>query len=237
VNSAKTNFKYYSKTNLKLSIEMTRFILLVAAAAFAYTSCQAQTDFKPALQKTFITFDTASTIPAKIEQSNKLSMIARKWPDAWETHYYNAYAKALLSYMEEKEEKRDAYLDEAEKEIETAKEQLKTENSETHVVEAVIANARLAVKPMSRWQKYGKIFDEHLEKAKELNKDNPRVYLVEGRSKFYTPAAFGGGAKKALPYFEKAQALYKNEKGGDMSQPYWGKEETDSRVKECKEEK
>lgn len=215
---------------------MTRFILLVAAAAFAYTNCQAQTDFKAALQKTFVTFDTATTTAAKIEQSNKLALIAKKWPDAWETHYYNAYAKAILSYMEEKEEKRDAYIDEAEKEIEAAKEQLKKESSEIHVVEAVIANARLAVKPMSRWQKYGKIFDEHLSKAKDLDPQNPRAYLVEGRSKFYTPKAFGGGKKNALPYFEKAQKLYAQQKDGDMSTPYWGKEETDSRVKECKTE-
>lgn len=212
---------------------MTRFILLVAAAAFAYTTCQAQTDFKPALEKTFIAFDTTMDMSKKVEQSNKLDLIAKKWPDAWETHYYNAYAKALLSYMEEKEAKKDAYLDEAEKELETAKEQLKTENSETHVLEAVIANARLAVNPMSRWQKYGKLFDEHLSKAKELNVNNPRVYLVTGRSKFYTPKAFGGGKKNALPYFEKAQALYKDEKGGDISQPFWGKGETEYYIKQC----
>lgn len=215
---------------------MTRFILLLATAAFTYVNCEAQQDFKAPLQKTFTAFDTTQNLPAKVEQSNKLALIAKKWPDAWETHYYNAYAKALLSYMEEKEEKKDAYLDEAETEIETAKEQLKQESSEIHVVEAVIANARLAVKPMARWQKYGKLFDEHMAKAKELNANNPRVYLVSGRSKFYTPKTFGGGKKNALPYFEKAQGLYKDEKGGDISQPYWGKEETAYYIEQCKGE-
>jgi hypothetical protein len=215
---------------------MTRFILLVAAMAFAYTSCQAQTDFKPVLEKTFLAYDTTMNMPVKIEQSNKLTMIARKWSDSWETHYYNAYSKAILSYMEEKEEKKDAYLEEAEKEMETAKDLLKTENDETHILEAVIANARLAVKPMNRWQKYGKIFDEHLAKAKEINPNNPRYYLVMGRSKFYTPKAFGGGKKKAIEYFEKAKGLFAQEKGGDMSHPYWGKGETEYYINECKGE-
>ncbi len=215
---------------------MTRFILLLATAAFAYVNCAAQQDFKPALQKTFIAFDTTQNMPVKVEQSNKLALIAKKWPDNWETHYYNAYSKAQLSYMETKEEKRDAYLDEAEQELEEVITQLKTENDETHVLSAMIANARLAVKPMNRWQKYGKLFDEHLAKAKELNAENPRIYYLNGTSKFFTPKAFGGGKKNALPYFEKAQGLYAKETGNDISKPSWGKEANAYFIEQCKGE-
>ena len=216
---------------------MTRFILLVAVAAFTYVSAQAQQDFKPALQKTFLAFDTTMTMEIKVEQSNKLGLIAQKWKDSWETHYYNAYSKTMLSYMEQKEAKRDAYLDEAEKEIEETITILGKENDETHVLEAMIANARLAVNPMSRWQKFGKIFDDNLAEAKAINPDNPRIYYLQGTNKFYTPKAFGGGAKNAKPYFDKAKGLFAKEDGSDISKPTWGNRANEYHLAQCNGDK
>lgn len=213
---------------------MTRLILLVATAAISYVNCASAQDFKPALQKTFLAFDTTMNMQAKVEASNKLTLIANKWQDNWETHYYAAYSKAQLSFMESKEEKRDAYLDEAEKELELAVTELGKDNSETHVMAAMIANGRLAVSPMNRWQKYGKIFDEELAKAKELNPDNPRVYYLIGTSKFHTPKAFGGGKKAALPYFEKADGLFAKESGADISTPAWGKGANNHFLAQCR---
>jgi hypothetical protein len=215
---------------------MTRIILLVATAAFTYVSAQAQ-DFKPALTKTFLAFDTTMEVSTKIEQSNKLGLIAQKWKDNWETHYYNAYGKTVLSYMEEKAEKRDAYLDEAEKEMEEAITLLGKENDETHVMEAMIANARLAVNPMNRWQKFGKIFEENLTEAKAINPENPRIYYLQGTSKFYTPKAFGGGAKNAKPYFDKAQTLFAKETDADISKPNWGKRANEYHLAQCEKDK
>lgn len=214
---------------------MTRYILLTAIAAFSFAHCKAQ-EFKEPLQKTFLAFDTTQNPQKKVEQSNKLNMIAKKWNGEWATHYYNAYSKATLSYMEKEEAKRDAYVDEAEKELGEAVNLLGKDNDETYVLAAMIANARMAVSPQSRWQKYGKIYDENLEKAKELNANNPRIYYLRGLSKFYTPKMFGGGSKAALPYFEKAQELYAKESSDDITKPYWGKEATDFFIKESKKD-
>ena len=83
--------------------------------------------------------------------------------------------------------------------------------------------ARLAVKPSSRYKKYGEIFNAYIDSAKSLNPDNPRIYYLQGNSIFYTPKLFGGGAKKALPYYEKAVSLYQNEKADNILSPYWGR--------------
>lgn len=200
-----------------------RYILTIAIAAFAYISCQAQQDFKEVLQKTFVAFDTTQDYQKKVDQSNKFSMIAKKWGSEWSTHYYNAYSKGVISYMEKDEAKRDAYLDEADRELDEAISLLGKENDETYVLKGMLANARMAVKPQARWQKYGKIFDENLEKAKEMNADNPRIYYLRGTSKFFTPKMFGGGKKAALPFFEKAGGLFANESDADITKPYWGK--------------
>ena len=202
---------------------MTRYILLIATAALTYIQAGAQ-DMNEALQKTFLAFDTTQDLTVKTAQSNKLALIAKKWKDEWAPHYYNAYAKAQMSFMmpENEMDKKDALLDEAEAELNEAIALLGKETDETYVLKAMHAQARMAVDGRNRWQKYGKLFDENLQKAKELNEENPRIYYLKGTSIFFTPKMFGGGAKKALPYFEKAEPMFAKEEKGDMTDPHWG---------------
>ena len=210
-------------------------VKLMAVAIITALSAQAQ-DFKPALEKTFNAFDTATTLDAKTEQSNKLSLIAKKWNSDWLTHYYAAFGKTIVSYLEKEADKRDAYLDDADKEYAEAVAILKKDNDETYVLAALIANARLSVDGSTRWMKYGKIFSSNLESAKALNPDNPRIYYLQGTSKLYTPKAFGGGKKAALPYFEKADALFAKQTEGDITKPFWGKRMNTKYLAECKKE-
>ena len=196
---------------------------------------QAQ-DYKAALKKTFTAFDTTQSFDAKVEQSNKMALIAKKWDNEWVTHYYASLSKTILSYMEKDVKKKDAYLDEADKEKETAVSIIKKENDETHVLGAMIANARMAVDPMNRWQTYGKVFSDNLESAKEINPNNPRMYYLQGTSKLFTPKAYGGGKKIAQPYFEKAEGLFAKETSDDIAKPYWGKDHNAQFLAECKKE-
>ena len=208
-------------------------IILMGALALATVSAQAQ-DFKAVEQKTFLAFDTTMNQDVRVDQSNKLSLIAKKWDGEWVAHYYVAYSKVTLTYFEKDAAKKDAYLDEADKEREDAVTILKKDNDETYVLAAMIANARLGVDPMARWQKYGPIFSANLESAKELNPDNPRMYYLQGVSKFYTPKAYGGGKKAAMPYFEKAQALFAKETTTDITAPHWGKDKNEYFMGQCK---
>ncbi len=197
--------------------------LFLAAALGFSLAATAQTDYKPVLTATFINFDTSYQDMAVREAAgNKLILIAKKYPQEWAPQYYAAYSRIQLSYTEKDEAKRDAYLDEAEQYLAEAIHILGKENDETHIIAAVIANARMAVKPRERYQKYGKIFDEQLDAAKTINPDNPRIYLERGIAKFYTPKMFGGGRKAAEPYFNKAKDLFAKEPKGDITDPYWG---------------
>ena len=207
-------------------------IVLMGAIALTTMTTQAQ-ELKPVLEKTFLAFDTSQDVTVKTEQANKLELIAKKWDKEWVTHYYVAYAKATLSYYEKDPAKRDAYLDEAEKEKEDAISILGKETDETFVLAAMIANFRMGVDPMNRWQKYGPIFSENLQKAQEANPDNPRMYYLQGTSKFFTPKAYGGGKKAALPYFEKAEPLFAKETGDDITKPSWGKRANSYFLKQC----
>ena len=199
------------------------FAAIVAAGITAKAQQAPQPDFRPVLQTTFNTFDTSWGNPqARMTAANKLILITKKWPDQWVTSYYAAYSKVQLAYAEQDGTKKDVLLDEAETFRDDAQRLYGKDNDEIFVLNAMIAQARLGVDPRARYMKYGKIFDQNLDKAKELNPDNPRIYLQRGISKFYTPKMFGGGKKAAAPYFEKAQGLFAKEQHEDIAKPNWG---------------
>ncbi|PQJ10341.1 hypothetical protein CJD36_010210 [Flavipsychrobacter stenotrophus] len=198
-------------------------VMMMAALSVSVLSTQAQ-DFKAPLKATWDAFDTTKSPEGKVALSNKLALIAKKWPDEWATHFYAGLSKVYVAYDVKDEAKCDAILDEAEKERDEVVTLLgKKETDETVVFSALIANARMAVNPMQRWQKYGKIFGDKLREAGEMNPNNPRVYYLKAVSTRFTPKAFGGGKKAALPYFEKAEGLYAKENSTDITKPYWGK--------------
>ena len=200
---------------------MKKLMLLTIAALLTAGSSFAQ-NFTEVLQKTFTAFDTTWNQEKKLEYSNKLSLIAKKFDKEWLATYYASYAKVNLSYNEQDATKKDALLDEAQALIEESVTLLGKDNDETYVLRAMIANARIGVDPQKRWQKYGNVFSENLDKAKEMNPENPRIYVLRGISKFYTPKMFGGGKKAAMPYFEKATGLFAKRTDTDITKPYWG---------------
>ena len=208
----------------------------VKTDSLASANATATDEFASVLQETYSDFDSAKSVPEMLTASNRFGMIAKKWSNEWAAQYYAAYTLTVLSYIDKDETKRDAYLDEADKLYDKASELIKSESAEIYIMGALIANARLAVKPAVRYQKYGTIFNRNLEKAKAIQKDNPRIWYLEGTSLYFTPKAFGGGAKTAIVQFEKAEPLFVNEKADNILKPYWGKKQNSDLLVKCREE-
>ena len=59
--------------------------------------------------------------------------------------------------------------------------------------------------------------------AKKLNPENPRVYLLEGQDKFYTPEQYGGSKSEAKQLFEQATKKYDSFKPASDIDPNWGR--------------
>ena len=59
-------------------------------------------------------------------------------------------------------------------------------------------------------------------KQKKLDANNPRVYLLEGQDKFYTPEQFGGSKTEAKKLFEEAVKKYEAFKPETNLHPSWG---------------
>jgi hypothetical protein len=213
---------------------MTKTITILAISSFVLNA-NAQTA-EESLKANLQQLDSAKTVNEAMAASSAFDMTAMKFPNEPMVHYYAAYSKALLSYMlpETEMKRKDQVLDQGDRSFEKYK-QLNPESDETYVLAALMANARMAVDGQNRWKKYGEIFDQNLEKAKTINVNNPRIYYLKGISTFYTPKMFGGGKKKAKPYFDKAKELYATQDNSSVLKPIWGEKQTDMYLKQCEE--
>jgi hypothetical protein len=215
---------------------MKKYLLssvLLFSLFLGMSQTQGASDYKEILKNTFDRFDSTTNFNQKMALDNQLNLIAAKWKDVWLTHYYAGYARAIISSLEKDDDKRDADLDEADKEQKLAVALLGKENDETHILSALIANWRIAISPMIRSGTYAQIFRENLLKASQINPVNPRIYYLQGAAKFAMPKFVGGGKDAALPYLSKADSLFKKENALDIAKPYWGKKLNAFYLQQC----
>jgi hypothetical protein len=220
------SFKHMKKFSIK-----TLFAVTVLACAGALA--QAQT-LEEVISKNIGDLMGMKPMNELMGTVAQFDLAAAQYPDQWAANYYAGFAKVSLTYVmpEDQMQQKDMVLDEADVYLAKAKEQ-GPDNAETYVLAAMVANARLAVDGQNRWQKYGALFKENLEKAKAINPENPRIYYLMGTSTFFTPTMFGGGKKNALPYFEQAKPLFAKENKATVLVPYWGSEPNDYFIGEC----
>ncbi|PLK46039.1 hypothetical protein [Emticicia sp. TH156] len=152
---------------------------------------------------------------------SQLERIATAEPNEWLPGYWAAYGLANLSFAEPEADKKDLLLDKADKFLAHA-EKLQPGSDEIEVLKAYIANARMAVAPQDRWQKYGTTVSMSLQNANKINPENPRAKLLEAQGIYFTPEAYGGGKKKSAPLFEEALKRFAKFKPSSAIAPNWG---------------
>jgi hypothetical protein len=211
------------------------FRLLILPVTIISASINAQ-EFEPTLASTLKKFESDTSISMMMATINRLELIAGKWSDQWLANYYAAYGDAIGSYIEKDEARRDALIDKAENYTGRAEQLYGQESDELYVLRAMLASARLSVKPGDRWKKYGQLFDENINKAKSLDPANPRIYYLQGNSLFYTPKMFGGGAKRAMPFFEQVDSLFRQADADTLGiSPAWGAKQNIEMLNKCKQ--
>jgi hypothetical protein len=215
-------------------MKKTILILSIALGLLVNKSANAQS-VDTMLIQTYTAFDTAKAYPQWLMASNQFKLIAKQSPTYWLANYYAAWSIAVLSFNEPTKAKKDPMLDEADAFFAKI-EPMDSTNDEVALLGALLAQARLSVDPMSRHGKYGEISDKYLAQVTKLNPNNPRMYYLQGNTKFYTPKLFGGGTDKAQPLYEKAEALFAND-SQDIHKPHWGKAVNEKMLAQCKEKK
>ena len=210
-------------------MKKTIFILsamLVASFSFA----QMPEKFVKAMEAKMVAIDTTTSVQGLTDLANSFERIADAEKSQWLAYYYAAYCNASAGLMAgssgdimvAKADKTDPYADKAEAQIKKAEELMKS-NSEIFVVKKMIATLRMIGDPMNRYMTYGPEAQAALDEAKKLDANNPRVYLLEGQDKFFTPEQFGGSKEEAKVLFEKSKQLFETFKPASTVHPNWGK--------------
>ncbi len=157
-------------------------------------------------------------------------------PSHWVSLYYAALSYIHASHLVKEDKDKDGMLDQAQQLIDKAFEN-NPDESEMLALQAFLYQSRIEVNPKMRGMTYSSKAETSLKRATEVNDKNPRAWSLLGYNLYYTPAFFGGGAEKALPFFLKARDKYKEFKPRLPFYPHWGESENQQMIAECRKPK
>jgi hypothetical protein len=164
--------------------------------------------------------------------ASRFERIAGAEPTQWLPVYYAGLVYNIMGFNGKEAAVKDKYLDRAAQLVAQA-DKISPDNDEIHVLMAQIAQAKMSVDPMSRWQQYGPVTAAEIEKARTLNPENPRTYMLEGTGLMFTPEQFGGGPKTACPVLAKAVEKFATFKPVSSLHPTWGQSSLVGMMKKC----
>jgi uncharacterized protein YpiB (UPF0302 family) len=214
---------YHSKfINMKKAIFL--FVLLVS---FHFSGIAQSEKYMKAMEDKVSQVEQARTVEKWQELANAFERIGEAEKEQWLPFYYAALSRVMMGNMMASgqqggfADKTDPEADKAEQLLAKAS-ALTKENSEIWCIKKMIATLRMMADPMTRFQKYGMEASEALQKARQLDQQNPRTYLLEGQDKFYTPEQFGGSKTEAKSLFEESIKKQEIFKPLSSIHPSWG---------------
>jgi uncharacterized membrane protein len=199
------------------------FSFFVAATISAASFAQSEKYVK-AMETLVPAVDTTTSIEGLIDLAGSFERIANAEKTQWLPFYYAALCNinaANMYFQSQQLDKIDPLADKAEPMLNKA-EELEKNNSEVALLKKMYNTARMMADPMSRFMTYMGPIAEALEAAKKLDPENPRVYLIEGIDKYYTPEQYGGSKEEGKKLFAEAVRKMETFKPASSIHPSWG---------------
>jgi len=206
-----------------------KFLIFIGFLCSAITIHAQDDKYVAIMKKNLAMFDSAKTMQDFQTLANTFERIGDAEKTQWLPYYYAGLALTTGAWTDTKLDKDansgrvNALCDKAEA-IE--------KNAEIYTIRNMAATQQMMVDQQTRWQTFGQQASSALEKAKQLDPNNPRIYYLQGQSIFNTPVAFGGGKDNAKPVFEKAIDLFKKEQPKPLY-PHWGKDQAEMMLAKC----
>lgn len=203
---------------------MKKTILIVASLLLGIAGFSQSEKYTKAMEALVSGVDTTHSIEGLTDLANSFERIANAEKTQWLPYYYAAYCNisiANMYFVTQQADKIDPLMDKAEPLLNKA-EELEKDNSEIYCLKKMFNSGKMMADPMNRYMTFGPAASEALETAKKLNPENPRVYLLEGQDKFYTPEQFGGSKEEAKQLFNEAMKKFETFKPASSIHPSWG---------------
>jgi len=205
-------------------------LVLVSLFSFGFANEAYEKAMSLSIEKLF----QVKTIPEYVDVANQFERISQIEKAEWLPLYYASFSYIMISFQEPDNVKKDTFLDQAQKYLDQAK-AIDPNESELYMLQGFLYPSRINVDPMNRGMLYIGDMNKSLDKALELNPDNPRVYYLRATMTFHMPEAYGGGAAKALPLYLTADEKFKIFKPKTAISPNWGKEMNEAELKNVQE--
>lgn len=205
---------------------MKKLIFTIALFVASFISKATDNErFMQAMGQALMELGQAKDVTALQEVANKFERIASSETNEWLPNYYAGLSYTLLAIRQKEGSEKDKFLDKSDLFIEKLSKQNVPNQDEVEVLKAQNYMMRISVDGQARFMKFGSAFEGAVAKAKEINPENPRAYLLKAQMVYYTPAQFGGGPEKACPEVKEANAKFANFKPTSPIAPNWGAEQ------------
>jgi hypothetical protein len=185
---------------------------------------QSSDKFTRAMEVLVPAVDTSRSAEGLTELANSFERIANAEKTQWLPYYYAALCyinKANMLYTANQLDQIDPLMDKAEPLLNKAGE-LEKNNADILCLKKMFNTGKMMADPMNRFMTFGAAATEALEAAKSIDPENPRIYLLEGIDKYYTPEQWGGSKTEAKKLFEEAKKKFETSKPASSIHPSWG---------------
>ena len=195
------------------------FLLGILAVSQAQSG--ANDKYVAGFKKAMLNLDSSWVNPPRMrETANQFERLANFKKTEWLPLYYHALCLIQYSWAADAGE-RETVLKAAETSIKTAQ-GLSPDNSELVAVEGYLYQGMIMINPMANGAIYGPKSALTLQKAMQLDPNNPRPPYLLGQNTYFTPDMWGGGMEKARPHLEKARDLFAAYTPVSEFHPNWG---------------
>jgi hypothetical protein len=208
-------------------MKKTCFFIILLMTALPVSQAQttapsAQEKYVANFKKALLNLDSSWANPSRMrETANQFERLANYKKNDWLPFYYHALCLIQFSWNAETKE-RETILKGAETSIQTAY-SLNPDSCEVMALEGYMYQAMIMINPMANGAVYGPKSAITLQKAMQINPDNPRPPYLLGQNIYFTPEMWGGGMNNARPHLEKAKSLFVSFKPASELHPDWGK--------------
>ena len=159
---------------------------------------------------------------------------AQDYPDQWIPAYYASQILITTSLEESDPGTKDDMLERAKQSLDACL-KLAPKESEIKVIEALYYIGMMSVDPETRGPQYFEDVTWALERAKELNPDNPRAAFLDGMMALNLPDFMGGGPAAAKPIFLEARKKFEAFQNDDPLWPSWGADVVEEELEKLKD--
>jgi hypothetical protein len=200
---------------------MKKAIVLLAIALISFPAISQGRKYQKGMLKAIEQMNEANEPQAYLECAATFEEFADANPTQWIPPYYSSYMLIITFFEEVDPVAKDKLLERANKSLGYAL-KMAPKESEIHVLQAFYYIGMMSVDSETSGPEYFEDFNSALNKARELNSNNPRAAFLDGMMALNMPDFMGGGPAAAKPIFLEADKLFNEFQNEDPLWPSWG---------------